>query len=133
ELLRPLARLLAARLSELLRVAAFGIVRAGDERPEPPAAKGEPAVAALRTDPRIGSVLPRRVQPRREGLIERLGDLRGLLVHDVAGLRLEVAPEFREQFLPVEAPARHVVELFLALGGVIVAPIFLEEALEERG
>jgi hypothetical protein len=57
----------------------------------------------------------------------------GLLLHDLGGLRLEVAPEFVEHRLPVHPPAGNVVELVLEMGGEIVGDVALEEALEEGG
>src|SRR4029079_12030849 len=124
-----LALRLVAALAELLGIFAVGIIGAGDERPELAAAQVEASIAALRADARVRTVRSRRVEPGRQEFVYRRGDLRRLLVHHLAGLGLEVAPEVIEQFMPVEPPARNVVELLLELGGVIVAHIFLEEAL----
>ena len=113
-----------AALAELLRVAAVGIVGAGDERAELAAAQGQPAVAALRAD--AADRCRRRAADRARAQGTRRAPAvisRRLLVHDLAGLRLEVAPEVVEQFLPVEPPARDVVQLLLELGGVIVADV----------
>src|SRR6476661_2022842 len=128
---RAVALRLVAALPELLRIFAIGVIGAGDERSESPSAQAQPAVAALRANARIAAVGARRIEPGAEELVEGSRDLARLLVHDLAGFRLEVAPEVVEQFLPVEPPARNIVELFLELGGVIVADILLEEALEE--
>ena len=72
ELGRPIALRLVAALAELLRVAALGIVGAGDERAELAAAQRQPAVAALRAHARIAAVGARRIKPGREELVERL-------------------------------------------------------------
>ncbi len=61
EVLRAFARLpFRTALAELLRVAALGIVGAGDESTELAATQRQPAVAARRADARIAAVLARR-------------------------------------------------------------------------
>src|SRR6185437_854585 len=113
-------------------VFAIGIVGAGDEGAEPPPSQRQASRPALQAYARITAIVARWVEPGCEKLVERLGDLARLLVHDLAGLGTEVAPEVLEQLLPVEPAAGNVVQLFLQLRGVIVADIALEEPLEER-
>ena len=97
---------------------------------EATAAKAQPALAAGRTEARIGTVALVGKQPRREKIIERGGDLRRLLFHHFGGLRLEITPEFREHGLPTEPPARNVVELLLEIGRKVVGDVALEKTLE---
>src|SRR5436305_2028042 len=97
QVLRPFAGLLAAWLTELLGVAAFRIVGAGDERSKLAAAERQPAVAALRADARVAAVRARRIEPWREKFVQRGGNLARLLVHDLARLGLEVAAVVIEQ------------------------------------
>src|SRR5690348_12350506 len=132
KLLRAVGLRLITALAEFLGIFAVRVIGAGDERTELAAAQRQPAIAALRTDTRIRPVRARRIKPWLEEFVDRLRNLARLLVHDLAGLRLEIAPEVVEQFLPVEPSARDVVQLFLELGGIIVADVAFEKALEER-
>ena len=132
--LRPavLARL-GAGLREAAGVFALRIVGAGDERAEPAAAQRELACLALGAEPGIAAVRLVGEQIGREELVELRGDGGGLLLHHLAGARLEVAPEGFQHRLPLRAAAGHVVQLFLQLSGIVEADVLFEEALEERG
>src|SRR3546814_5320265 len=82
-----------AALSEAAGELAFRIVGAGDEGPVAPPAQRQAPLSASGTEARIAAVAFVREQERREELVERRGDLRRLLLHDLGGLGLEVAPE----------------------------------------
>ena len=86
-----------------------------------------------RAKPRVRPVALVRKQPWRKEIVERRGHVRRLLVHHLAGLGLEVAPEFLEHFLPLKAAAGDVVQLLFQLRGIVEVDVALEEALEERG
>src|SRR5690606_17768511 len=58
-------------------------------------------------------------------------DFRRLALHHLVALRLEIAPERFEQRLPLRAPARHVIELFLHSCREVIGNIAGEEALEK--
>ena len=45
----------------------------------------------------------------------------------------EIAPEIAQQRFPIDAPARHLVELVFEIGGEIVFDVALEEARQKRG
>jgi hypothetical protein len=45
---------------------------------------------------------------------------------------MEVAPEIRQQLLPVQLAFRHLVELVFEAGGEVVLDIMPEEVREER-
>ena len=123
----------AARLREFARKFALGIVAARDEGPEAPAAQCQPSGAAIRANARIAAVALVGEEIGAEKFVERRGDLRRLLLHHLAGTRLEVAPEAFEYRLPLGAPARDIVELFFEPRGEIIFDIAAEEAFEESG
>ena len=69
----------------------------------------------------------------REKLVQRIqhiGDAQFL--HIIDGDR-EVTPEIAQHLLPVDLARRHLVELFLEVGGEVVFHIAPEEAFEECG
>src|SRR5581483_11002586 len=131
--LRPRILLPLAGLAEAAGIFTVGIVGAGDEGAEAAAAQPQPALAAGRAEPGIAAVALVREQPGGEEIVERRGDLGGLLLHHLAGLRLEVAPEFLEHLLPAEAAAGNLVELVLQMGGEVERDVAFEEALEKGG
>src|SRR5690606_28981521 len=100
---------------------------ARDEGPEASAAQRQPPGAAIGAQARIAAVALVGEEIGAEELVERRGDLRRLLLHHLAGARLEVAPEAVEHRLPLRAAARHVVEFLFELGGEIIADIAGEE------
>src|SRR5690606_12974693 len=133
-----LVAVLSVGLAELPPVCALGVVRAGDERAEAAAAQRQASAATPLGEapgalPWIATVGLRREQVIRQELVEHFGDFRGLALHDLVALRLEVAPELLEHVLPGGTPARNVVEFLLHLGGEVVGDVAREEALEERG
>src|SRR3546814_19512014 len=104
-----------AALSEAAGELAFRIVGAGDEGPVAPPAQRQAPLSASGTEARIAAVAFVREQERREELVERRGDLRRLLLHDLGGLGLEVAPAGFEHLLPLRPAAGDVVQLVLAM------------------
>ena len=125
------ARCRAAGLGEFAGELALGIVRAGDKRAEPSAAQGQPPYPALWALARIAAVVLGREQVIVEVFVKRLGHFRGLALHYLVALGLEVLPELGEQVLPVLAPVRHGVEFVFHPGGEIVGDIALEEPFQK--
>ena len=127
----------AAGLGELARELAFGIVGTGDESAIATTAQGEPAAVASfrfaqRAMARILAVGAFGEKVIGEEVVEHLGHFGRLLVHDLFGLGLEIAPEGLEQLLPVLAPVGHGIELFLEPGRVIERNILREEPFQKR-
>src|SRR5215471_19573604 len=87
----------------------------------------------MRAETRVGARAVPREEVTAELLVERLDDLLDLEVLRVVDGGREVAPEIAQQCLPIDAPARHLIELVFEIGGEIVLDIALEEARQESG
>ena len=123
----------AAGLRELAGELALGVIRAGDKRTVASATQGQAPFPALGTLARIGTIFPGREQIVRKELVKRLGHFGGFLLHDLVGLRLEIAPEGFEQLFPCLTATRNIVELIFHPGGEVIGNVTLEKALKERG
>ena len=114
-------------------VAALRIIRAADKGAEAAELQAQPALAAAGAQPRVGPRAVLREEMAAELGVERLEHrLDGQLPGPV-DRRREIAPEITQQRLPVDPPARHLVELVFQIGGEIVFDVALEEAGQERG
>jgi len=80
---------------------------------------------------RIGAVIRRREEVVGQEFVEHFGDFGGLALHHLVALRLEVAPELREHFLPFQPAAGNVVELVLHFRGEIIGDVAGKETFEE--
>src|SRR6202023_3735311 len=106
--------------SQRTRIAAFGIIRAADEGAEFGEFQPQPAVAAGRAYARIGAVLARREQMRRQHLIERVDHAGNLQILGAADGADEVAPEIAQHFAPRHFAVGDEIELFFEARGEIV-------------
>src|SRR3954449_4624962 len=67
-----------------------------------------------------------------ERAVERLQDRLDRQLLGAVDRGREIAPEIAQQRLPVDPPARYLVELVFQIGGEIVFDIALEKAAQER-
>ena len=92
----------------------------------------QPAVAAGRADARIGAVLARREQMRRQHLIERVDHAGNLQILGVVDRADEIAPEIAQHLAPRHLAVGDEIELLFEAGGEIVFDVFGEIAFQER-
>ena len=101
--------------------------------PKRPSLRPIRPVLAVRALARIGAVLARREQVRREHLVERVDHLRDAQFLDVADRGGEVAPEVAQHLLPVDLVVGDAVELLFEVGGEVVFDVAGEEVFQEGG
>jgi hypothetical protein len=72
---------------------------------------------------RIATIFLGREEVIGEEFVQRLGHFRGLLLHHLVGLGLEIAPEGFEHGLPLAAAARDVVQFLFHARREVIADI----------
>ena len=114
-------------------MAAFGIVRAADEGAMLAELEIEPPVFAGRADARVHTILGKREQVRRQGLVEDLDDLLDAQFRRFVDGALEVGPEAAQHLVPVDLAVRYIVELGFERRREVIFDIAAEIILQEHG
>ena len=126
----------AARFGKLAGELAVGVIGAGNKGAEPSAAQGKSAaIAAFRFAQRamagVLAVGPFGEEIVGQEFVQNLGNFRGLLLHDLFGLGLEVLPEVLEQRLPLFFTGGDLVEFVFHSRSEFIGNVTLEEAFEK--
>ena len=129
---RPVGHRRVAALPELLGIFALGIIGAGDEAPNlPPRSASRPVPHAGQSRGSLPSSFSGNSHGARNSSSAAVTS-DGFCSITSPALGLKSFQNASSNCCQPSPPARHVVEPFLELGGIIVIDIALEEALEER-
>ena len=87
----------------------------------------QPPGATGRADTGVAAIGTRRVEMRREEIVQLLQHLANPQVRGFGNRRTEVAPEAGQHILVVAVPRRDIVKLGLKVSGEVIFDIALEE------